>query len=82
MLPGREAARQERNSLWLRAIKALSFRCAAASSMCALSMQLAAHLFGAARRRNARIVIEVLAQLDAHRVRGIALTPTQGWREG
>jgi F-type H+-transporting ATPase subunit beta len=31
-----------------------------------------------------RIVIEVLAQLDAHRVRGIALTPTQGlaaaWR--
>jgi F-type H+/Na+-transporting ATPase subunit beta len=30
------------------------------------------------------IAIEVLAQLDAHRVRGIALTPTQGlaaaWR--
>ena len=29
-----------------------------------------------------RIVIEVLAQLDAHRVRGIALTPTQGLARG
>jgi F0F1-type ATP synthase membrane subunit b/b' len=28
------------------------------------------------------IVIEVLAQLDAHRVRGIALTPTQGLARG
>ena len=29
-----------------------------------------------------KIVIEVLAQLDAHRVRGIALTPTQGLARG
>jgi len=29
-----------------------------------------------------RIVIEVAAQLDAHRVRGIALTPTQGLARG
>jgi F-type H+/Na+-transporting ATPase subunit beta len=29
-----------------------------------------------------RIAIEVLAQLDAHRVRGIALTPTQGLARG
>jgi len=29
-----------------------------------------------------RIVIEVLAQLDSHRVRGIALTPTQGLARG
>jgi F-type H+/Na+-transporting ATPase subunit beta len=31
---------------------------------------------------NNRIVIEVLAQLDARRVRGIALTPTQGLARG
>jgi F-type H+-transporting ATPase subunit beta len=29
-----------------------------------------------------KIVIEVMAQLDAHRVRGIALTPTQGLARG
>src|ERR1035441_3951631 len=29
-----------------------------------------------------RIVIEVLAQQDAHHVRGIALTPTQGLARG
>src|ERR1035438_2794271 len=29
-----------------------------------------------------RIIIEVMAQLDAHRVRGIALTPTQGLARG
>ena len=29
-----------------------------------------------------QIAIEVLAQLDAHRVRGIALTPTQGLARG
>jgi len=29
-----------------------------------------------------QIVIEVLSQLDAHRVRGIALTPTQGLARG
>ena len=28
--------------------------------------------------KNGEIAIEVLSQLDAHRVRGIALTPTQG----
>ena len=33
-------------------------------------------------RRGGQIVIEVLAQLDAHRVRGIALTPTQGLARG
>jgi F-type H+-transporting ATPase subunit beta len=31
---------------------------------------------------NGQIVIEVLAQLDAHRVRGVALTPTQGLARG
>lgn len=31
---------------------------------------------------NGRVAIEVLAQLDAHRVRGIALTPTQGLARG
>ncbi len=31
---------------------------------------------------NSRIVIEVLTQLDAHRVRGIALTPTHGLARG
>jgi F-type H+/Na+-transporting ATPase subunit beta len=31
---------------------------------------------------DARILIEVMAQLDAHRVRGIALTPTQGLARG
>jgi len=34
------------------------------------------------RAREGEIVIEVLAQLDAHRVRGIALTPTQGLARG
>lgn len=32
--------------------------------------------------KEGEIVIEVLAQLDAHRVRGIALTPTQGLARG
>jgi F-type H+-transporting ATPase subunit beta len=32
--------------------------------------------------KEGKIVIEVLAQLDAHRVRGIALTPTQGLARG
>ena len=32
--------------------------------------------------RDGRIVIEVLAQLDARHVRGIALTPTQGLARG
>lgn len=31
---------------------------------------------------NGEIAIEVLSQLDAHRVRGIALTPTQGLARG
>ena len=29
-----------------------------------------------------QIIIEVLAQIDAHRVRGIALTPTEGLARG
>jgi F-type H+-transporting ATPase subunit beta len=32
--------------------------------------------------KKGRIAIEVLSQLDAHRVRGIALTPTQGLARG
>ena len=32
--------------------------------------------------REGKIAIEVLSQLDAHRVRGIALTPTQGLARG
>jgi F-type H+/Na+-transporting ATPase subunit beta len=32
--------------------------------------------------KNGRIAIEVLSQLDGHRVRGIALTPTQGLARG
>lgn len=32
--------------------------------------------------KEGKIVIEVLAQLDVHRVRGIALTPTQGLARG
>jgi F-type H+-transporting ATPase subunit beta len=32
--------------------------------------------------KNSEIVIEVMSQLDAHRVRGIALTPTQGLARG
>ena len=32
--------------------------------------------------KDGEIAIEVLAQLDAHRVRGIALTPTQGLARG
>src|ERR1035441_5237268 len=34
------------------------------------------------RAKNGEIAIEVLAQLDAHLVRGIALTPTQGLIRG
>src|SRR5512132_1229416 len=34
------------------------------------------------RAKERNIAIEVLAQLDAHRVRGIALTPTQGLARG
>jgi len=40
------------------------------------------HLFGAARRADKQIVLEVLEQRDAHCVRGIALTPTQGLARG
>ena len=42
----------------------------------------AADLLVAARGSEGQIVIEVLAQLDAHHVRGIALTPTQGLARG
>jgi F-type H+-transporting ATPase subunit beta len=32
--------------------------------------------------KDGQVAIEVLSQLDAHRVRGIALTPTQGLARG
>jgi hypothetical protein len=35
-------------------------------------------IYSLLRAKEGEIAIEVLAQLDAHRVRGIALTPTQG----
>ena len=62
-------------------IAARSFRCAAASSMCGLS-SVAAHLLGAARRSESQIVIEVWRSSMRSRVRGIALTPTQGLARG
>jgi F-type H+-transporting ATPase subunit beta len=39
-------------------------------------------IYSLLRAREGTIAIEVLAQLDAHRVRGIALTPTQGLARG
>jgi F-type H+-transporting ATPase subunit beta len=39
-------------------------------------------IYSLLRAKNGEIAIEVLAQLDAHRVRGIALTPTQGLARG
>ncbi|HSS63743.1 MAG TPA: F0F1 ATP synthase subunit beta, partial [Gammaproteobacteria bacterium] len=39
-------------------------------------------IYSLLRAKEGRIAIEVLAQLDAHRVRGIALTPTQGLTRG
>ena len=39
-------------------------------------------IYAVLHAREGSIVIEVLAQLDAHRVRGIALTPTQGLARG
>jgi F-type H+/Na+-transporting ATPase subunit beta len=39
-------------------------------------------IFSILHAENGRIVIEVLAQLDTHHVRGIALTPTQGLARG
>ena len=39
-------------------------------------------IYSVLHAREGNIVIEVLAQLDAHRVRGIALTPTQGLARG
>ena len=42
----------------------------------------AADLLSTARGTEGEIAIEVMAQLDAHRVRGIALTPTQGLARG
>ena len=63
-------------------ISARSSRCAAASwtsgstSICRRSTRCCA------RETKGEIVIEVLAQRDAHHVRGIALTPTQGLARG
>ena len=41
-------------------------------------------IYSLLRANDGKIAIEVLSQLDAHHVRGIALTPTQGlaraWR--
>ncbi len=39
-------------------------------------------IYSLLRAKEGEIVIEVLAQLDAHRIRGIALTPTQGLARG
>jgi F-type H+/Na+-transporting ATPase subunit beta len=39
-------------------------------------------IYSLLQAREGEIAIEVLAQLDAHRVRGIALTPTQGLSRG
>ena len=39
-------------------------------------------IYSLLRAQQGEIAIEVLAQLDAHRVRGIALTPTQGLARG
>ena len=50
-----------------------------------VDMRFADHLppiYSLLRAREGKIAIEVLTQLDAHRVRGIALTPTQGLARG
>jgi F-type H+-transporting ATPase subunit beta len=50
-----------------------------------VDIQFGAHLppiCSLLQAKEGEIVIEVLAQLDAHRVRGIALTPTQGLARG
>ena len=39
-------------------------------------------IYALLKAQEREIIIEVLAQLDAHRVRGIALTPTQGLARG
>ena len=39
-------------------------------------------IYSVLHARDGAVVIEVLAQLDAHHVRGIALTPTQGLARG
>ena len=39
-------------------------------------------IYSLLRAKEGEIAIEVLAQLDAHHVRGIALTPTQGLARG
>ncbi len=49
---------------------------------CAVRRPPAADPFGATRRGRRQVVIEVLAQRDAHHLRGIALTPTQGLARG
>jgi F-type H+-transporting ATPase subunit beta len=50
-----------------------------------VDIQFDAHLpsiYSLLHAKEGEISIEVLAQLDAHRVRGIALTPTQGLARG
>src|SRR5208337_3481139 len=39
-------------------------------------------IYSLLRAKEGKTAIEVLAQLDAHRVRGIALTPTEGLARG
>ena len=57
-------------------------RCAEASSTSASTSTCRRSTRCCARATEGRIVIEVLAQRDAHHVRGIALTPTQGLARG
>jgi F-type H+-transporting ATPase subunit beta len=50
-----------------------------------VDIRFEAHLppvYSVLHAREGKIIIEVLAQLDAHRVRGIALTPTEGLARG
>lgn len=50
-----------------------------------VDIQFASHLppiFSILNARNGEIIIEVLTHLDAHKVRGIAFTPTQGLARG
>jgi F-type H+-transporting ATPase subunit beta len=56
-------------------------RCAAVSSIYG-SMTHLPPIYSLLHAKEGEIAIEVLAQLDAHRVRGIALTPTQGLARG
>src|ERR1035437_1524231 len=50
-----------------------------------VDIQFDAHLpaiYSLLHAKEGKVAVEVLAQLDAHRVRGIALTPTEGLARG